>query len=233
MRRPRRILAPAVAAHVLAAGGPSSRRTAGLVVVLGAFALLVVGCSRPAPVVDDDLVPATFASTAGVRRWSLVDGWRMAPTLHAPSGASRVAFLADVEPGATLRLQARAVDDDGVPTTEWAPAQVTWRDLVGDDAHYVARVDLGAIVTAVQFRVHDDDVARLRSLTAEAVVPAPPPPAGVVASAPAAVRQGVLDGYEPRSAWGARAPSLHQQSDEDEGDRAPHRVAPERRRHTR
>ena len=155
------------------------------------------GCSPPAPVVDDDVVPSMHASAAQVRSWPVVDGWRLSPVLPAPAGASRVAFLAHGAPGVAVALEAAAVGhgDDvghGDGALQFMPASVTWRDTLGRNDRFVARVDLGAGATAVRVRVRDDHVAALRSLTWEAVVPAPAAPAddGLVPARPV-VRQAV------------------------------------------
>jgi hypothetical protein len=121
-------------------------------------------------------------------------------------------------PGVAARLEAAALPSadadeaasaavDGDAGLRWLPATVTWRDGVGSDDRFVARVDLGVLAPAVRVRVRDDDVAGLRALTWEAVVPAAPARSTGLTTTEPAVRQAALDGFEPRSAWGARAPS--------------------------
>jgi hypothetical protein len=191
-------------------------RSAALVVAVLA---IVSGACTPAPTVPSrgDDVPSMMVRAGTVARWALDDGWRVSPVLAAAEGATRVGALVQVEPGSTVALQARVVDDTADATTgPWRPLAVVWRDDVhGDDGQFVARVDLGGIARAVQLRVAAADLARLRTLTFEAVVPEVQTPVapgatargdeGIVASPAPSTSQAVLDGYEPRSAWGARA----------------------------
>ncbi|MBM4283592.1 MAG: hypothetical protein FJ137_23595, partial [Deltaproteobacteria bacterium] len=211
---------------------PSRRRVRLACLFVVAVATVVGACTPPplAPAHGDES-PSVTARAGTVAGWRGDDGWRVSPTLAAPVGATRVGALVHVAPGATVALQARVVDahcarerselatcpvstgaDDAV--TAWQPLTVVWRDDVhGDDRQYVARVDLPVLARAVQLRVADADVAALRALTFEAVVPEPARPAPpsrdveLVVGGPPSTTQAVLDGYEPRSAWGSRATS--------------------------
>jgi hypothetical protein len=199
-----------------------STRCGPAVALVCALGSLVIGCSPPplAPSAGDD-VPSITARAATIATWPLLHGWRVSPTLAAPAGATRVAALVRVAPGALVALQARVVanvdvaDDDTADENEneneWRPLTVTWRDRPGGDGHFVAVVDLPRVARAIQLRVAADDVARLRSLTLEAIVPEarrPLPPTGdTPLLTTTTVTQAVLDGYEPRAAWGARAPA--------------------------
>jgi MYXO-CTERM domain-containing protein len=172
-------------------------------------ATLGTGCGRsPSPVVEDDQVPSLTVGVEGI-----VDGWRrhgaffVSPVLAAPRAATRVGALVRSTPGARVRLEAAVADDVAdvldLDDDDFVPMQEAWRDPVFDDVA-VVRADLPVRATAVVVRVRADDVAALRGLTFEAVVPLPARPSG--AFAPPVVQRGaLLDGYEPRSAWGARA----------------------------
>jgi hypothetical protein len=177
-------------------------------IALIAAAVLALGCGRaPLAPTDGDIVPQHTVGVADV-----VDGWDRAgdvfvsPILAAPTGATRVAFIGRVDVDADVALFARAKGDDA-----WLPATVTWRDdVAGNNDRFVARVDLAAVATAVEVGVAAADVARLRSLTYEAIVPMPATAASStspVTQAPSTTTAAVLDGYQPRSAWGARAAS--------------------------
>lgn len=176
-------------------------------VVVGSLVAVLSACGRPplAPT-DGDIVPQHTVGVADV-----VDGWErdgdvfVSPILAAPTGATRVAFIGRVDADADVALFARAKGDD-----TWLPATVTWRDdVVGANDRFVARVDLAAVATAVEVGVAAADVAQLRSLTYEAIVPMPTTSTSnaPVTQAPSTSTAAVLDGYQPRSAWGARAAS--------------------------
>jgi hypothetical protein len=194
---------------------PLRRALVGVVVAVG-IAVGVAGCAPPplAPTDGDD-VPSVTARAATIAAWELVDGWRVSPTLAAPTGATRVGVLARVQPGATAALQARVVDGsaDDEDDAGWVSLSTTWRDTQGDDGRFVAVVDLPRVARAVQLRVDDDDLGRVQALTWEAIVPDPRPALAttretpVVVTAPSSASRAVLDGYEPRSAWGARSSS--------------------------
>jgi MYXO-CTERM domain-containing protein len=167
-------------------------------------ATIGAGCGRPPSlVVEDDQVPSLTVGVEGV-----VAGWErrgeffVSPILRAPLGATRVAAIVKMAPGAHVRLEAAnadvAADDDA-----FVPMNETWRDPITNDAA-VVRADLGSLVTAVVVRIHADDVSVLRSLTFEANIPLPEPHDDVLAP-PTVQTSALLEGFEPRSAWGARA----------------------------
>lgn len=167
-------------------------------------ATLGVGCGRsPSVVFEDDQVPSLTIGVEGV-----VAGWErrgeffVSPILRAPLGATRVAAIVKMAPGAQVRLEA-ANADVAADDHAFVLMNETWRDPITNDAA-VMRADLGALVTSVVVRIHADDVAVLRSLTFEANIPLPERHDDVLAP-PTVQTSALLDGYEPRSAWGARA----------------------------
>ena len=178
--------------------------------IAASFAIVVVAaCARsPLQPTDGDLVPASTVGVDVVRGWRSSDGFLISPVLPAPMGATRVALIARVDEGADVAIWARDAATDGAL---WIPADVTWRDSAYRDDHFVARADLRVAATAVEIKVKASDVAHLRSLTFEAVVPMTPPAplttTTLATTTTTTSKQGVLNGYQPRSAWGARAAS--------------------------
>lgn len=179
-------------------------RHASSLVLVAAVAAALVGCTAPLTPTDGDIVPQSTVGHDVIAGWQEEDGFLVSPALAAPGGATRVGLIARVDAGADVVFLARGIDDD-----RWAPAEITWRDNEAADSRddrFVARVDLAGVARAVLLKVKADDLARLHSLTWEAVVPMP---ASTTTTAPttatSTTTQAVLDGYQPRSAWGARA----------------------------
>ncbi len=162
---------------------------------------VVASCARPPVVaIDHDEVPTATVSSDVVAGWSRDGDLFVSPVLATPEGALRVAAIVRTQPHATVRLFARDVD-----SAVFAPMTVTWRDDAHDDDRAVARVDLASLAHAVVIAVHADDITQLRSITYEAMVPQPARDASDITDATSTVTQAVLNGFQPRSAWGARA----------------------------
>lgn len=187
-------------------------RIASLLVV----ATFVIGCAEPElrPRFGDLVPERVFGPRSLQAEFTRRGEHLVSPLLEAPDGATRVAFLVDVQPshkGAALHLEARGYDASG-RATAWRPAAFTW----SEDLIRVAKVELGRAAWAVEVRLPDDEVEALAGLTYSAVVPMAEgrqdPAFDAYASrplvdvgAPAAATQGLLAGVQPRSAWGARA----------------------------
>jgi MYXO-CTERM domain-containing protein len=172
-------------------------RTALVACVLGAL----VGCGRPAlQPLEDDVVPAATVDVDAVRGWHRDGDFLVSPVLSVPLGATRVAAIVRTTPGATVAVEAAGISDD---ILTFVPMLETWRDPVLFD-RAVVRADLPTRADAVVVRVRAADVEHLKSLTFEAVVPLPERPADLVAP-PTPHAFALLEGYAPRSAWGARA----------------------------
>ncbi len=175
--------------------------------VLAVSALLALGvgagaCDAPLRAVDDDIVPSSTVDADVVAGWTRVGQLLRSPVLHTPEGATRVAAIVRARGDADVALYAADATVD-VDLAEALAMTETWRDADGE--RRVARVDLGSVARAVVVFVDADDVASLRSLTFEAMVPVPERAFSDVDTSPATTTQAVLNGYEPRSAWGARA----------------------------
>src|SRR5688572_18381863 len=129
------------------------------------LALVAAACGRaPLSPTDGDLVPASTVGRDVVEGWEIEGDLFVSPILAAPTGATRVALIARVVEGADVSFFARSVDGD------WLKTEMTWRDAELDD-RFVARADLDEVATQVQLGVARADIAKLRSITFEAVVP--------------------------------------------------------------
>ena len=171
-----------------------------------ALALTVAsGCESPSSLgpTDGDVLPERALTGDSLRAsWTLEGGWYTSLVLDAPTGATRVGTLIELEDGAAVpALEARGLDADG-QSGPWLPLEVTWRE----SDQLVARVDLEMDAFGAQLRMDASEVA---SVVWSAVVPANQAPrveAAEVGSVASPLRSDLAAiGVVSRSEWGARS----------------------------
>ena len=141
--------------------------------------------------------------------WASVGRWRYSSVRAWPEGGDRVGLLLTVDPTARLLVQARAVDETGVPGP-WMAAEETWR---GGDGQRVLVALLGDWSPAAQVRVRGlegiEALGWAMHLPASEEVgePAPARPPSVSAGLAAI-------GVVPRETWGATATTCTQTEDD-------------------
>lgn len=131
--------------------------------------------------------------------------WAESEVLAAPTGATRIGMLVDLNSeGARALLQnhieVRGFHADGTAMA-WLPAEVTY----SEDHYLVARADPGIPVYAAQLRLPAEHVVRVAHITFAAVVPELQPVDAPIQ--PLATQQGALTVAQvtkPRSAWNAK-----------------------------
>jgi MYXO-CTERM domain-containing protein len=182
--------------------------TLAVVTLMSALAALTA-CEAPRlRASDDDIVPSSTVDVDVIAGWTRVGPLLRSPVLLSPEGATRVGAIVRTAGTADVALfAADASAGDDVSADAAIAMRETWRDTDGERRVVVA--DLGVVATGIVVFVAEADVGALRSLTFEAVVPVPAAQNDVdgidVGSGASTTTQAVLNGYEPRSAWGARA----------------------------
>jgi hypothetical protein len=159
----------------------------------------MLGCVQSVGVAptDGDHVPALHARAADLQTWDVEGDLLVSPLLHAPTGATRVAAIVRTESIAgRLAIFAKSADDD-----EWHAVETPWQE----ETRRVVRYDLAGVATDVQFAIDKDHALLVTGVSIEAVVPMPKQENLVVDAESNQSTQAVLDGYQPRSAWNARA----------------------------
>ena len=148
---------------------------------------------------DAELIPERTLMGAALRDHFAHSGhWYRAVALDAPTGATRVGLMLELEADASLpTFEARGFDAAGEPGT-WRRADITWHE----DRLYVGRIDLGMDAFSAELRA--SSVSGLRALTYSAVVPVPRVD-DEVASVASPLRSDLADLVNDRASWGARA----------------------------
>ena len=185
-----------------------------LLVVLALLTLVVSACAPAAGVppdphehgADGEGSDRVFSSSDLKDRFDNVDGYAQSAVLPSELGATRGGFLVDLWQGvgdADPGLEVRGVFEDGA-TTEWMPAQITWRE----NPHVVAIANLPELVRATQFRLPMGTVDLVENIVYGAVVPLDEVEGGDDSDGTGKVSQALtseLNGLvQTRAAWGAR-----------------------------
>ena len=142
-------------------------------------------------------------------QWTADGEFLRSGVLEAPSGATRVGLLMELEAGAPVPvMEGRGIDETGA-AGPWLPLEITWAEADS----LVARADLGMDASAGQLRMTDAD--GIASLLWTAVIPEEPEVAetplvegGEVGSTRSALRSDLAAvGVVSRASWGARSTS--------------------------
>lgn len=164
------------------------------------------------PVASDDEdeghgepVDSVVSAVAAQSVFSVDGAYKVSPLMEAAEGSTRIGFLIDVwldQPDVTmLDVEARGINAKG-QSSDWVPVDFTW----SEHPYLVGRADFGMDVVQVQFRVLEEDLARIAHFTWSAIRPEPEGTDEDTAQISGALSSGLANiGVKSRAQWNAKA----------------------------